>query len=272
MTPHVTVFSRRTTPAPPTDGKRLAVGTARTDEIAPEALGRLSQVEETASAVDAAMADAEISDPADVAFVQIKCPLLTAGRINDAHERGQTVAVDDTYKSMGYSRGASALGVGVATGEVAADEIDDETICAQPDLYSSVASTSAGVELTHSEVMVMGNSSAVASDFAIGNAVMDDGLDTAAVKMAVETAHPRADVADVTNVFAKAQASATGTIRGRRHVIHNDSDIEATRHARAVVNSVVGAVTGDPLSYVSGGAEHQGPDGGGPVAAILDLS
>ena len=31
------------------------------------------------------------------------------------------------------------------------------------------------------------------------------------------------------------------------------------------------AVTGDPAVFVSVSAAHQGPDGGGPVAAIVDL-
>ena len=30
----------------------------------------------------------------------------------------------------------------------------------------------------------------------------------------------------------------------------------------------IASVTGDPMVYVSGGAEHQGPSGGGPVAVI----
>ena len=31
-------------------------------------------------------------------------------------------------------------------------------------------------------------------------------------------------------------------------------------------------VTGDPAVFVSVSAAHQGPDGGGPVAAIVDVS
>jgi len=31
------------------------------------------------------------------------------------------------------------------------------------------------------------------------------------------------------------------------------------------------SVTGDPAVFVSVSAAHQGPDGGGPVAAIIDL-
>ena len=38
-----------------------------------------------AAGVRAAMADAQITDAGDVHFVQIKCPLLTAQRIGDAH-------------------------------------------------------------------------------------------------------------------------------------------------------------------------------------------
>lgn len=48
----------------------------------------------------------------------------------------------------------------------------------------------------------------------------------------------------------------------------DDFDINYTRHARAVVSAVIASVLGDPMVYVSGGAEHQGPTGGGPVAVI----
>jgi cyanuric acid amidohydrolase len=34
---------------------------------------------------------------------------------------------------------------------------------------------------------------------------------------------------------------------------------------------VAAAVTGDPAVFVSVSAAHQGPDGGGPVAAIVDV-
>jgi cyanuric acid amidohydrolase len=272
LTPHVTVFSRRdavenTTP----DEKRLTAGIATTAKLRPEELGRSAQVTATADAVKTAMTDAGITDPDNVEFVQIKCPLLTADRMAEARERGNTVVVQNTYKSMAYSRGASALGVAIATGEIPPDEISGGDICDAQSVYSTCASTSAGVELTHSEVIVLGNSEGAASSFVIGSSVMEDALDTQAVNEAIDTAAPDDTDSSVTNVFAKAQASRSGSIRGRRHVIHNDSVIEATRHARSVVNAVIGAVTGDPLSYISGGAEHQGPDGGGPVAAILEL-
>jgi cyanuric acid amidohydrolase len=39
--------------------------------------------------------------------------------------------------------------------------------------------------------------------------------------------------------------------------------------ARAVVGAVLAAAAGRTRIYVSGGAEHQGPPGGGPLAAIV---
>jgi cyanuric acid amidohydrolase len=69
-------------------------------------------------------------------------------------------------------------------------------------------------------------------------------------------------------VLAKAEASRSGTIRGARHIMGDDSDIQSTRHARALVGGVLAASVGFTELFVSGGAEHQGPDGGGPVAVI----
>jgi cyanuric acid amidohydrolase len=77
-----------------------------------------------------------------------------------------------------------------------------------------------------------------------------------------------ADAERIVNVFAKAEADPSGFVRGRRHTMLNDSDINNTRHARAVVSAVIASIVGEPMVYVSGGAEHQGPPGGGPVAVI----
>ena len=64
------------------------------------------------------------------------------------------------------------------------------------------------------------------------------------------------------------EASASGSLRGYRHTMLNDSDISSTRHARAFVAGALASLVGHAEIYVSGGAEHQGPDGGGPVAII----
>jgi cyanuric acid amidohydrolase len=101
---------------------------------------------------------------------------------------------------------------------------------------------------------------------------MRDSIDVAAVLEALRSVG--LDSADaqsegrLVNVFAKAEASPDGTVRGFRHTMLDDSDVGSTRHARAAVGGLIGGLAGTGAVYVSGGAEHQGPPGGGPVAVI----
>ena len=158
--PHLTVFARTVQPTlanGATDEKRLSIGIAHTRDFLPEEIGRKAQIEETVKAVHVAMRDAGIDDPHDVHFVQIKCPLLTSERIEAALARGRKTVTTSAYTSMGYSRGASALGVARALGEIDGD-IDEDQVLKDWDLFSSVASASAGIELMHNVVIVMGNS------------------------------------------------------------------------------------------------------------------
>jgi cyanuric acid amidohydrolase len=62
--------------------------------------------------------------------------------------------------------------------------------------------------------------------------------------------------------------SPDGAVRGFRHIMLDDSDIGSTRHARAAVGGIIAGVTGCGAVYVSGGADHQGPAGDGPIAVI----
>ena len=276
LSPHATIFARSRQregrrPGP----KRLAIGMAHTRDFRPEEIGRMAMVRETARIVREAIVDAGIDDVRDVHFVQIKCPLLTSERTDEARRRGQDVVTTDTYESMGYSRGASALGVALALGEVAEGRITDDAICADWNLTSGVASTSAGIELTNCEIIVMGNAAGSETDLVVGHSVMRDAIDADAVREAlgavgIEVAGSvrAADAERIVNVFAKAEADPSGFVRGRRHTMLNDSDINNTRHARAVVSAVIASIVGEPMVYVSGGAEHQGPPGGGPVAVI----
>jgi cyanuric acid amidohydrolase len=269
LSPHLTVFTRGTAAGGAASGKRLAIGVAQTRDFKPEEIGRTAQIEETAKAVRAAMADAGIDDPKDVHFVQIKCPLLTSERMEDAIARGGKPVTTSTYASMGYSRGASALGIAQGLGEVAAP-VGDGDVLKNWDLFSAVASTSAGIELMHNVIILMGNAAGAASPYAIGHAVMQDAIDLGAVQAALANVGLAGGTADgrLVNIFAKAEASPDGVVRGLRHTMLNDSDINSTRHARAAVGGLIAGVAGTGAVYVSGGAEHQGPPGGGPVAAI----
>ena len=81
MAPHWTVFERAEGHG--TNCPALAFGRAHSPALPAEQLGRTSQVEMVTSAVREALADAGIDNPADVHFVQVKCPLLTAQRVHD---------------------------------------------------------------------------------------------------------------------------------------------------------------------------------------------
>ncbi|MGJ7536707.1 MULTISPECIES: ring-opening amidohydrolase [unclassified Variovorax] len=277
LSPHFTVFTRRwVAEAPAGLGKRLVVGVAHTRAFLPEELGRTAQVDATAEAVAEAMRDAGIESADDVHFVQVKCPLLTAAKVSAALARGAAPVTHDSYESMGYSRGASALGVAVALGEVAREEVCDASVMSDWRLFSARASASAGIELEDNVVIVLGEAQGSASAFRIAHAVMRDAIDAASVRALLRDAFgldPERDAqalsARLVNLLAKAEASPDGRVRDTRHTMLNDSDIHSTRHARAVVGGVLASVAGHTALYVSGGAEHQGPAGGGPVAAIL---
>ena len=68
-----------------------------------------------------------------------------------------------------------------------------------------------------------------------------------------------------------AKADPVASVRGARTTMCADSDLHATRHARASVGGLLAGVFGETRLYVSGGAEHQGPDGGGPVCIVYEV-
>jgi len=275
MSPHATIFTREPDRGVPGGPKRLAVGTAYTRDLLPEEFGTAVHARVAAEGVRAAIKDAGIESPADLHFVQIKTGALTTERVNEARRRARSVVTSDTYKSMAYGRAAAALGIGVAAETFDVGKLSDDVILHDFSIFSEVASTSSGVELMNCEVIVLGNSARSTSGLVMAHAVMRDAIDGAAVRdalrragLGVECELVAADRERLINVFVKCEPDLAGATRGRRHVMFEDSDINATRHIRGAVNAVVASVTGDTMCYVSAGAEHQGPPGGGVVAVL----
>jgi cyanuric acid amidohydrolase len=236
-------------------------------------------VDQVTAGVEAATRDAGIADPEHVHYVQIKCPLLTAQRVGEALRSGATVATSDTLKSMVLSRAASTLGAAVALGEVDRRKLNDADIATRRELWSSRTSSSAGIELLGHEIIVLGMAPGWSGPMAIDHAVMADAIDIEPVRAALDRLGMSAagqlspqQRERLVAVLAKAEASHDGLLRGHRHCMLDDSDIAATRHARAFVCGALAGLIGHAEIYVSGGAEHQGPDGGGPVALIVDRS
>ncbi len=274
LSPHATIFTRTRERSDGTE-KRLALGIAMTRDILPEEVGTPVQVREVAAAVRDALAEAGIRDAADVHYVQVKGPLLTPASIADADRRGAVPVTRDPNGSKAYARGATALGVALGLGEVAEGDVSVDTIAKRMDLFSRVASTSAGGELTKCEILLFGNAPGAASAFRIGHGVLRDAIDAEGVLDALADAGLGSDRPDeaardrIAAVFAKAEASPTGRIRGRRNTMLSDADIHYERHARAALGAVIASVTGDPAIFVSGGTEHQCAPGEAPIAAII---
>ncbi|TWP33243.1 ring-opening amidohydrolase [Leekyejoonella antrihumi] len=276
LSPHVTLFTRDDqAPSGPSTESRLAVTVQRTRDFRPEEVGRMAEVTEVAGAVKRAVQELGCA-PQDVHYVQVKGPLLTPAAITDATRRGAEVVTTDPNGSKAYARGATALGVALGLSEVDAAKVDDSVIAQDMSLFSNVASTSAGGELTSCEIVLFANSPQSSSEFRIGHGELQDAVDIAGVRSMLKDAglsfdcdpsdHERERIAAV---FAKAEAPVGGLLRGQRTTMLSDADINYERHARASVGAVIASLTGDSRIFVSGGTEHQTAPGHAPISAIV---
>ena len=275
ITPHATVFAKNNQSGS-MDKDRLTIGTAISGIIYPEDIGRLAMVKTVADGVRKAMLEAGIDNPKDVHYVQTKTPLLTMDSVRDAESRGKTLACE-IHDSMGISNGTTALGIAVALEEIAMPT--EEDICKNLNLYSSVASCSSGVELDAAQIIILGNKKGAGGKFRIGHSIMKDALDIDGIYRSITDAglklpdRPRASDLNgkLINCFIKCEADKSGILRGRRQIMLDDSDVHHHRHSKAAVGGVAAAAIGDPAVFVSVDAMHQGPPGGGPVIAIVEV-
>ncbi len=253
LSPHYLVFSVSAGAAPGERG--LALGAAFSPPCPAAEVGRAAQIASVAAAVQAAMAEAGIARAEDVALVQVKAPAPPAP---DGAARTR-----DAKALMAYSRAAAAFGVGLALGEIPAARAAEDALLADFTLFSNRASVSSGVEVTCNEVVVFGRAEGWAEGIAAGVAPMRDLLDLAGVQAAFAAAP-----GEVLGVIAKGEPDRSGAIRGQRHTMLGDTDLDAQRHLRGALGAIVAAVAGDGRVFVSGGAEHQGPPGGGLVCVF----
>src|SRR5947199_3500227 len=285
ITPHIAAVTREWIEAPEgnaQDDKRLVVGRAGSDAIAPAEVGRTGMIRKVAEATHRAMADAALSDPKDVHLVMVRVPGLTSSSIKDAESRGKTVVSHDlTFGAEGagaYANDAAALGVAMALGEVPESSLSDQVVRRNWDLYSEVAMTSSGGEKRHGEVVVFGNVAGAQGDLQIGHAVTKDFIDADGVRNALRSAGVKfngglPDAEDVAqrlvHVFAKSVIPGSDQVRGNRITLLDD--VDAYQIGKALGGMLIASVTGRTTNYVSGGERnsHQGPPGGNIVAAVV---
>ncbi|WP_458095625.1 ring-opening amidohydrolase [Roseomonas sp. WA12] len=236
----------------------LAIGTAFGPPVAAGDVGNDTQIARVARAVRAAMADAGITAPDQVALVQVKSPAGGPGLLLRSVAGG-------------------AMGAALALGDVAADRALSDALLERPELFSSRVSASAGVEVMRDEVVVFGTAPGWAPGLRMAVRPMADALDLAAVQAAFRAAGlstepdvPAAQRARIRAVLAKGEPDRRHHLRGQRHTMLGDTDLDAQRHLRGALGAVIAAVAGDGRIFVSGGAAHQGPPGGGLVAVIAE--
>ena len=272
LSPHYTVFTVTADEVPATNRKALAIGVGFTAPMRPADIGRQAQIDAIATAVAEAATRAAIED---VHFVQVKGPAFTLADIIADQRAGRPPATDNPGKLMSFGRAACALGVAKALGEIPADRALEAAVLKDFSLYSSVASMSAGVEVDVNEVIVIGMSSKWSGTLAVEHTTMVDALDVGSIHAMVQRlgfpAAPQiADANRVRAVFIKCEAQRDGMVRGRPHTMLNDGDINEQRHIRGAVGAIAASILNDTGLFVSGGAEHQGPDGGGMIAVIAE--
>jgi len=276
LCPHLNVFVTVPETRGATEEKRLVIGTGITRDLLPEEYGTMAAVSEVAATVKASMKNAGLEDPTDVHCVYVKVPELTNARLADAQSRSKRVRAQDFRIGAIYSRGAAALGVGLALGELTEGQLSENAICENWDLFSRIAHVSSGIEQTACKVVVIGNAPGSASDLVVGHCVMKDILDVASFKEALRSVGLKftccpdsTQLARIENIFIGTGAYVIPTIRGRRHTMQSDFLWAFSgAQAKATANAVIASIMGDTMFLSKSGCEHQGPRGSNLVAVF----
>lgn len=243
LSPHAVLFAVRDDGAATGSRAGLALATAFGPRLPPEAAGTEAHIAAVERTVRRALATGGIAEPG---LVFVKTPAGTLG-------------------GMARARAAAALGAARALGDVPAERATEAALLRDPSLFSSRVAVSAGVEVPCDEVLGLGEARGWAPGLALAVRPMADVLDIGAAQDAVRAL---GGAGRLRAVFAKGEPDPSGRVRGHRHTMLGDTDLDAQRHLRAALGAVVAAAAGDGRVFVSGGAEHQGPPGGGLVAAI----
>jgi cyanuric acid amidohydrolase len=259
LSPHVTfILSSKAKET----GLTSIVGHTR--KFLPHEVGTEVQANAIASTVTELLASLAVLAK-QVHLVLIKCPLLTSSKIMEIKTAGMTPVTTDTYESMALSRHVSAIGIASALGELRSTSIADAL--QDPGRWSQIASCSSGAELDDCHIFILASAPpSPQTSLRAASSFMADAIDANAIMHLLKQV--KEEQGEVIQVFAKAEADPRGLIRGSRHTMNTDSDLHSTRHARAAVGGLIAGLAGDCQVYVSGGAEGQGPAGGGSLCVV----
>lgn len=279
LTPHIVVYTR-TLGAPGQEGElRLAMGVARSAIVQPEWLATTQLVEANADAIRAAALDAGIALTA-IEYVVGKAYYPTRQDFAAARAAGHDIPEFETRTLFRRASGSAGLGVAVAVDGMPMPKPDE--IGSRLELWSGKVAVSAnewepvGGQGPQTQLVALGNRAGAGGRLRVGHAAMEDTLDADALRRALRRAG--LEVGDgsltpeqrgrVVAVYAKFSAPVDATLRGRRQIVESP---EYMNQVKAALGGMFSAILQDNLVWISGSATHQGPAGGGTVAAVVDV-
>jgi cyanuric acid amidohydrolase len=269
LTPHVSVIARLKSDGSTGGPPRLAMGGARSRTLMPSELTMPAHIRAVAESVVTAMADAALSRE-EVALAFVKAPILSH---KDAAATGDPAVIARAGWS-GRSRAAAALGVALALGEIDEAQAERVVIGRDHQIHARRAMTFSGTEVMHNEVIVLGNRPGAGGDLMAHVTPISDILDTRSLKRLFRTAGCGLDAdgeltgtENLRGVYLKAGVAPDGLVRGERTTVFQ-SEVDPDKHMRSAASGLIGGLVGRTRVFVSGGAEHQAPPGGGLCAVI----
>jgi cyanuric acid amidohydrolase len=226
----------------------LAFGSAVSAPVADAQRAGGEHIEAARASVAEAMAEARLSAD-QVALVLIKSPILSVAEAN--RQGGDRLRHGG---STGSSRGAAALGAGLALGEIDAQALGSDPVRRAP-VHARRAMAFSGTEVDRIEAVVIGMRPGGDPRWQIATSLVRDLADGEALR-----AMRPDDESSLALILLKAGIAGDGRLRGRRTTVLS-SDLTPDKQLRAAASGVVAACFGGASAFISAGAEHQGPPG-----------
>lgn len=246
------------------DALRLAMGSARSAVVPLAEIGTLALVDRVADTARAAMHDAGL-EPGQVRLLMIKSPLLAA----------RHPAATPANSTMHRGRAISALGGGVALGEVDRAALVEATIARDLSVYTRHVQGITGAEIDRVEAVALGNRPGAGGHLQIASTHTTDLLDQRSIRAMLAAEGFRfdafGDLLDgdrIEALIAKTMVDADGLVRGSRTTVYS-SGWAPESHIRAAASGVLGSLLGHLRFFVSADAVHQAPPGGGMAAVVF---
>ena len=241
--------------------KRLALGIARGVPARDEDIDRVTFVPSIVEVVRRAIADAGVT-AADVVHVLINTPAPVHG---NAALRGRR------------ARAMASLAAGVAIGDLAAGDIDDDAVLTDTALHTMRTQSFSGPTVKQVEVIVLGNKAGAGGSLLACSAIADEAADVRQMKRMLMdvglTLDATGELRDPTRVKAmiyKSGVRTDGRVHGHATQVYN-GQIPPEKHVRAAQSGMLAALLGTPLVFNTFDPVHQCPEGGAVACAIVDV-